>query len=157
MDGSYSVAHRAGLLPTEPTGMWGWILLRSPHRGRVSRPAPTPTKKGLAPSPPGHVGQLRGPVTVEIRAVKCPQTPDNPRQLGLQCCPVGLFVGTVHRSRTAGLRRSCLGGLRAIARTTLSLDLNQEYPARGHSNSQWRNDEGWEGQTAERWLAHTIS
>ena len=32
--GSYSVAHRAGLLPTELTGMWGWILLRSPHRGR---------------------------------------------------------------------------------------------------------------------------
>ena len=32
--GSYSVAHRAGLLPTELTGMWGWILLRSPQRGR---------------------------------------------------------------------------------------------------------------------------
>ena len=29
--GSYSVAHGAGLLPTELTGMWGWILLRSPH------------------------------------------------------------------------------------------------------------------------------
>ena len=25
---------RAGLLPTELTGMWGWILLRSPHQGR---------------------------------------------------------------------------------------------------------------------------
>ena len=33
--GSYSVAHRAGLLPTELTGMWGWILLRSP---RLCRP-----------------------------------------------------------------------------------------------------------------------
>ena len=36
--GSYSVARRAGLLPTELTGMWGWILLRSPHRGRGSPP-----------------------------------------------------------------------------------------------------------------------
>ena len=43
--GSYSVAHRAGLLPTELTGMWGWILLRSPHRGRGSPPAPAPTKQ----------------------------------------------------------------------------------------------------------------
>ena len=31
--GSYSVAHGAGLLPTELTGMWGWILLRSPRQG----------------------------------------------------------------------------------------------------------------------------
>ena len=46
MDGarSYSVAHRAGLLPTELTGMWGWILLRSPHQGRGSPPAPAPTE-----------------------------------------------------------------------------------------------------------------
>ena len=44
--GSYSVAHRAGLLPTELTGMRGWILLRSPHQGRGSPPAPTPTKQG---------------------------------------------------------------------------------------------------------------
>ena len=37
--GSYSIAHRTGLLPTELTGMWGWILLRSPHQGRGS-PSP---------------------------------------------------------------------------------------------------------------------
>ena len=43
--GSYSVAHRAGLLPTELTAMWGWILLRSPHQGRGSPPAPAPTKQ----------------------------------------------------------------------------------------------------------------
>ena len=43
--GSYSVAHRAGLLPTELTGMWGWILLRSPHQGRGSPRAPAPTKQ----------------------------------------------------------------------------------------------------------------
>ena len=43
--GSYSVAHRAGLLPTELTGMWGWILLRSPHQGRGSAPAPAPIKQ----------------------------------------------------------------------------------------------------------------
>ena len=43
--GSYSVTHRAGLLPTELTGMWGWILLRSPHQGRGSSPAPAPTKQ----------------------------------------------------------------------------------------------------------------
>ena len=43
--GSYSVAHRAGLLPTELTGMWGWILLRSPHQGKGSAPAPAPTKQ----------------------------------------------------------------------------------------------------------------
>ena len=42
--GSYSVAHRAGLLPTELTGMYGWILLRSPHQGKGSPPAPAPTK-----------------------------------------------------------------------------------------------------------------
>ena len=47
--GSYSVAHRAGLLPTELTGMWGWILRRSPHQGRGSPPAPAPTKQS-----PGH-------------------------------------------------------------------------------------------------------
>ena len=43
--GSYSVAHRAGVLPTELTGMWGWILLRSPHLRRGSPPAPAPTKQ----------------------------------------------------------------------------------------------------------------
>ena len=43
--GSYSVAHRAGLLPTELTGMWGWILLRSPRQGRGSPPAPAPTEQ----------------------------------------------------------------------------------------------------------------
>ena len=43
--GSYSVAHRAGLLPTELTGVWGWILLRSAHQGRGSPPAPAPTKQ----------------------------------------------------------------------------------------------------------------
>ena len=43
--GSYSVARRAGLLPTELTGMWGWILLRSPHQGRGSTPVPAPTKQ----------------------------------------------------------------------------------------------------------------
>ena len=41
--GSYSVAQRAGLLPTELTGMWGWILLRSPHQGRGAPPAGAPT------------------------------------------------------------------------------------------------------------------
>ena len=40
--GSYSVAHRAGLLPTELTGMWGWILLRSPREGRGVTPSPRP-------------------------------------------------------------------------------------------------------------------
>ena len=45
MSRSYSVVHREGLLPTELTGMWGWILLRSPHQGRGSPPAPAPTKQ----------------------------------------------------------------------------------------------------------------
>ena len=54
--GSYSVAHRAGLLPTELTGMWGWILLRPPHQGRGSPPAPTPTKRKPAPFTPSPVG-----------------------------------------------------------------------------------------------------
>ena len=48
--GSYSVAHGAGLLPTELTGMWGWFRLRSPHQGMGSPPAPTPTKQ----RPVGH-------------------------------------------------------------------------------------------------------
>ena len=38
--GSYSVAHRAGLLPTELTGMRGWILLRYPGQGVTPRPRP---------------------------------------------------------------------------------------------------------------------
>ena len=38
-----------GLLPTELTGMWGWILLRSPHRGRRSPPAPAPMKQRPGP------------------------------------------------------------------------------------------------------------
>ena len=42
---SYSVAHTVGLLPTELTGMCGWILLRSPHQGRGSPPAPASTKQ----------------------------------------------------------------------------------------------------------------
>ena len=50
--GSYSVAHRAGLLPTELTGMWGWILLRSPHQGRGSPPGPAPTKQRPGPVSP---------------------------------------------------------------------------------------------------------
>ena len=45
--GSYSVAHRAGLLPTELTGMWGWILLRFPHRGRGHPQPAFPLSKGL--------------------------------------------------------------------------------------------------------------
>ena len=49
--GSYSVAHRAGLLPTELTGMWGWILLRSPHPGKWPAPAPAPTKQTPGPNP----------------------------------------------------------------------------------------------------------
>ena len=49
--GSYSVAHRAGLLPTELTGMWGWILLRSPHQGRGPPPAPAPTEQRPAANP----------------------------------------------------------------------------------------------------------
>ena len=64
--GSYSVAHRAGLLPTELTGMWGWILLRSPHQGRRSPPAPAPTKQRPVRVPfPG----LHGP---------CPSLPPPP-------------------------------------------------------------------------------
>ena len=43
--GPYSVAHGAGLLPIELTGMWGWILLRSPDQSRGSPPAPAPTKQ----------------------------------------------------------------------------------------------------------------
>ena len=43
--GSFPVAHTVGLLPTELTGMWGWILLRSSHQGRGSPPAPAPTKQ----------------------------------------------------------------------------------------------------------------
>ena len=50
--GSCSLAHRAGLLPTELTGMWGWILLRSPHQGRGSPPAPAPTKQRPVQPPP---------------------------------------------------------------------------------------------------------
>ena len=45
MDGTGPYSDRAGLLPTELTGMRGWILLRSPHRGRGSAPALAPTKQ----------------------------------------------------------------------------------------------------------------
>ena len=58
MDGAgpYSVAHGAGLLPTELTGTWGWILLRSPDQSRGSPPAPAPTKQRPAPPPPLPAG-----------------------------------------------------------------------------------------------------
>ena len=49
--GSYSVAHRAGLLPTELTGMWGWILLR-PHQGRGVTPSPRPHEAKAWGHPP---------------------------------------------------------------------------------------------------------
>ena len=39
--GSYSVAHRAGLLPTELTDMWGWILL-NPLTRAGGQPQPLP-------------------------------------------------------------------------------------------------------------------
>ena len=55
MDGaeSYSVTHGAGLLPTELTGMWGWILLRPPHRGRGPAPAPASNKQRPGRGPKG--------------------------------------------------------------------------------------------------------
>ena len=48
--GSYSVAHSAGLLPTELTGMWG--------QGRGSPPAPPPPRpsKGLGGDQQGGGG-----------------------------------------------------------------------------------------------------
>ena len=68
--GSYSVAHRAGLPPTELTGMWGWILLRSPHQGRGSPPAPAPTQQR-----PGG-GTARTPYASKTcRTVKAPWAP----------------------------------------------------------------------------------
>ena len=85
--GSYSVAHRAGLLPAELTGMWGWILLRSPHQGRGSPPAPAPTKQ--KPGWGWQRGILRGGTATGIRlqrptpvaepstAVGCPPTPSS--------------------------------------------------------------------------------
>ena len=64
--------------PTELTGMWGWILLRSPHQGRGSPPAPAPTKQrpgggggvfrrdkfcGGGSSPPLEIPELQVPPT----------------------------------------------------------------------------------------------
>ena len=60
--GSYSFAHRAGLLPTELTGMWGWILLRSPHQGRRSPPARAPSRQ--RPGGPPQGSQRRGTALV---------------------------------------------------------------------------------------------
>ena len=56
--GSYSVAQRSGLLHTELTGMWGWILLRSPHQGRGAPPAPAPTKQ--RPGSAHRTGHVQG-------------------------------------------------------------------------------------------------
>ena len=56
--GSNSVAHGLGLLPTELTFMWGWILLRSPRQGRGSPPAPAPTKQGPEATA-AHLGIVR--------------------------------------------------------------------------------------------------
>ena len=70
--GSYSVAHRAGLLPTELTGVWGWILLRSTPQGRGLPPAPAPTEQrpGQGADGEGHtlllqVLQQEGDVLLE--------------------------------------------------------------------------------------------
>ena len=40
--GSYSVAHRAGLLPTELTGMWGWMCTSRALRRTSMLPPPVP-------------------------------------------------------------------------------------------------------------------
>ena len=76
--GSCSVAHGAGLLPTELTGMWGWILLRSPHQGRGAPPAPAPTKQRpvrhrIAPSVPPRVAGAQ---------VHCHMPPPPPHNAG---------------------------------------------------------------------------
>ena len=71
--GSYSVAHRTGLLPTELAGMWGWILLRSPRQGRGSPPAPAPTKQRPALAQCNPPNLLSPPLYSAI--VVCPHSP----------------------------------------------------------------------------------
>ena len=61
--GSCSVAHRAGLLPTELTGMWGWILLRPLHQGRGHPQPPPPLSKGLATTFESQSALRVGPYT----------------------------------------------------------------------------------------------
>ena len=61
-----------GLLPTELTGMWGWILLRSSHQGRGSPPAPAPTKQrpggggGLPFASAGSSGSTVRPLETDL-------------------------------------------------------------------------------------------
>ena len=45
--GSYSAARRAGLLPTELTGTWSWILLRSLTTAGDHPQPPPPLSEGL--------------------------------------------------------------------------------------------------------------
>ena len=69
--GSYSVAHSAGLLPTELTGMWGWILLRSPHQGKRSPPPPPSLSNGLLVSPCPLMGVFWASHASWQRALTC--------------------------------------------------------------------------------------
>ena len=79
--GSYSVAHRAGLPPTELTGMWGWILLRSPHQGRGSPPAPAPTQQRPASD------SLQPRLTPSAPRPPLPNTHQGPRSASTDCRP----------------------------------------------------------------------
>ena len=97
--GSCSVAHRAGLLPTELTGMWGWILLRSLHQGR-GHPQPSPTKQR-----PGHyLRESICPPSWAIHAAKVgAQTlsshPSHPNST-LRCDPIHYACCSPHSSHT---------------------------------------------------------
>ena len=71
--GAYSVAHRAGLLPTELTGMWGWILLRSPHQRKGSLPAPAPTKESPVSDAPADEGGNPPDAAAQIKRGRQPE------------------------------------------------------------------------------------
>ena len=104
--GSYSVAHRAGLLPTELTDMWGWILLRSLHQGRGHPQPPPPLSKGLDPSWLSCESGLGMVFFGKVMTVLPPVWPLLPASTGvaawaspmLRCCCGSLCLPRVRRS-----------------------------------------------------------
>ena len=122
--GSHSVAHRAGLLPTELTGMWGWILLRSRHQSRGHPQPPPPLSKGLAACLDAR--RTERACAHGGRTLQCRVDP---------LCGCGMPWGSAvfHRDHTLAFHATdCV-----LENTTMSWDLSCRHQHDGIINEDW--------------------